>query len=58
MFLIISRADYFLYLNLDKIPTRKPTPEPATEATNYKKSKLTLQQEFMNEIVAGKKRYK
>ena len=27
---------------LDKIPTREPTPEPATEPTKHKKSKLKL----------------
>ena len=40
--------------NLDKIPTREPTPEIipklATEPTKYKKYKLKLQQKFMNEI--------
>ena len=52
--------------NLDKISTREPTPEPATEPevitepaeatpTKHKKSKLKLQQEFMNEIIADKK---
>ena len=40
---------------LDKIPTREPTPEPATEPTKHKKSKLKLQREFMEEIMADKK---
>ena len=45
--------------NLDKIPTCKPAPEattePAIEPTKHNKSKVKLQQEFMNEIIAGKK---
>ena len=41
--------------NLDKIPTRKPTPELATEPTKRKKSKLKLQQKFMNKIIADEK---
>ena len=45
--------------NLDKIPTREPTCEPtpelAAEPTEHKKSKLKLQQEFMNEIIANEK---
>ena len=36
--------------NLDKILTREPTPELATEQTKQKKYKLKLQQEFMNKI--------
>ena len=40
---------------LDKIPTRESTPEPATEPTKHKKSKLKLQREFMDEIMADKK---
>ena len=44
---------------MDKIPSREPTPEvaiePTTEPTKYKKSKLKLQQKFMNEIIANKK---
>ena len=41
--------------NLDNIPTRELTPEQATESTKHKKSKLTSQQEYMNEIIANKK---
>ena len=37
------------------MPLREPTPELATESTKQKKSKLKLQQEFMNEIIADKK---
>ena len=40
---------------LDKIPTRELTPELATEPTKHKKSKLKLQQELMDEIMADKK---
>ena len=51
----------FLIKNCDKIPTpeppAEPTPKVATEATPtyHKKSKLKLQREFMNEIVADEK---
>ena len=38
---------------LDKTPTREPTAELAAEPTKHKKSKLKLQQEFMNEIIAN-----
>ena len=48
------KSRLFPIKNLDKVPTREPTPEPVTEPTKQKKSKLKLQQEFMNEIVAGK----
>ena len=47
--------------DLDKTPTpeevTEPTPKPATEPTptKHKKSKLKLQQEFMNEIIADEK---
>ena len=36
---------------------REPTPKPATEATSakHKKSKLKLQQNFINEIIADEK---
>ena len=44
----------FQVKNLDKIPTSEPSPELATEPTKLKKSKLKLQQEFMNEIIADK----
>ena len=40
--------------NLDKIPTHKPAAE-TTEIAKLKKSKLKLQQEFMNEIIADEK---
>ena len=44
---------------LDRIPTHKPTPEPtpelSREPTKHKKSRLKLQQEFMNEVTAGEK---
>ena len=53
----------FARKKLDKIPTREPTPEvateptsePATESNEHKKSKLKLQQEFMNEIIFNEK---
>ena len=41
--------------NLDKIPTRKPTSELATEPTKHKKYILKVQQEFMIEIIADEK---
>ena len=41
--------------NFDKIRIRETTPELATEPTKQKKSKLKLQQEFMNEIIADEK---
>ena len=41
--------------NLDKILRREPTPELVKEPTKHKKSKLKVQQEFMNEIIANKK---
>ena len=41
---------------LDKILTGEPTPELATEPTKQqKKSKLKLQQDFMNELIADEK---
>ena len=49
------KSRYFPIKNLDKIPTREPTPELATERTKHKKSKLKLKQEIMNEIIANKK---
>ena len=49
------KSRLFPIKNLDKIPTREPTPELATEPTTQKKSKLKLQQEFMNEIIADEK---
>ena len=44
--------------NLDKISSSEPTPEPAKEPTKHNKSKLRLQKELMNEIIAIKKRHK
>ena len=52
------KSRLFPIKNLDKIPTHQPTPEPAAEPTTgvaaeptkYKKSKLKLEQENMNEI--------
>ena len=45
--------------NLDEIPTRQPTCEPApelvTEPNKHKKSKSKLQQEFINKIIAKEK---
>ena len=38
-------------------PTKEVASKPATESINQKKSKLKLQQEFMNKIIAYKKRY-
>ena len=40
----------FLIENLDKIPTRAP--ELTTEPTKHKNSKIKLQQEFLNAIIA------
>ena len=39
----------------DKIPAYEQRPKLALEPTKYKKSKLKLQQEYMNEIIAGGK---
>ena len=63
------KSRLFKKKNLDKIPTRgltkkvatEPTPEPAAEPTRriyYKNFKLKLQKEFVNEIIADKKRHK
>ena len=56
------KSRLFPIKNFDRIPTREPTLEPtpelATEPNKHKKSKLKLQQEFINEIIADKKRYK
>ena len=60
-FLIVSKADYLQYKNLDKIPTHQPATEPelateptktkATKAkTNSKISSLRLREEFLNKI--------
>ena len=57
-FLIVSKADYLQYKNLDKIPTHQPATEPelATEPTktkaktNSKISSLRLREEFLNKI--------
>ena len=56
---LITNSRLFPKKNLDKNPTRKPIPEaatePAKEPTKHKRSKLKLQQEFMNEIIANEK---
>ena len=63
------KSRLFKKKNLDKIPTREltkqvatePTPEPAAEPTRriyYKNFKSKLQKEFVNEIIAEKKRHK
>ena len=63
------KSRLFFKKKLDKIPTREltkqvatePTPIPATEPTRriyYKNFKLKLQKEFVNEIIADKKRHK
>ena len=44
----------FQVKNSDKIPTSESSPELATEPIELKKSKLKLQQEFMNETIADK----
>ena len=49
------KSRLFPIRNLDKLPTLEPTLELATKPTEHKKSKLRLQQEFMNEIIADKK---
>ena len=49
------KSRLFPIKNLDKIPTREPAPELAAEPTKHRESKLTLQQEFMYEIIADKK---
>ena len=53
------KSRLFPIKNFDKIPICESTPEvatePATEPINYKKSKLKLQQEFMNEVIANEK---
>ena len=49
------RSRLFPIENLDKIPTREPTPELVTEPTKQKESKLKLKQKFVNEIIADKK---
>ena len=51
MFIKKIKTDYFRKKNLDKVPTRESTPEP----TKHKKSKLKLQQEFMNRLIAKEK---
>ena len=53
--LINFKSRLFQIKNLDKIPTCKPTQNLATEPTKHSKSKLKLQQEFINEIIADKK---
>ena len=64
------KSRLFPIKNVDKIPTHEPPPKPAAEPTEttpkvatksaeatpteHKKSKLKLQQEFMNKIMADK----
>ena len=59
-FLNNIKSRLFRIKNLDKIPTHKPRPELATklakEPTKQKKSKLKLQQEFINEILTWKRK--
>ena len=49
------KSGLFPIKNLHKIPTREPAPEPAAEPNKPNKSKLKLQQEFMNELIANEK---
>ena len=51
-FLITLKTDSFQQKNYIK---SQPTPEVSTERTKHKKSKLKLQQEFNNEIIADRK---
>ena len=58
--MLVHALEFHLILKeLDEIPTREPTREPtselAKEPTIHEKSKLKLQQEFMNEIIANEK---
>ena len=43
------KSRLFPITNSDEIPTHEPTPELATEPTKHNKSKLKLEQRFMNE---------
>ena len=57
-FLINLKTDYFqkkIYKILRRETTHERTPGPATQPTTHKKSKLKLQQEFMNELKADEK---
>ena len=55
------KSRLFPIKHLDKIRTLEPTPEKAAKSaaeetpTKHRTSKLKLQQEFMNEIIADKK---
>ena len=49
------KSRLFPVKKLDKISACEPTPELAPEPTKHNKSKLKLQQKFMNEIIADKK---
>ena len=49
------KSRIFRIKNSDKILTSKPTSELETVPFKLKKSKLKLQQELMNEILANKK---
>ena len=54
-FLNNFKSRLFATKNLDKIQIRALTSEVATEPTKNKKSKLKLQEEFMNEIITDEK---
>ena len=49
------RKVYNFITSLHKIVTREPTPELSKEPAKQKKSKLKLQQRFMNEVIADEK---
>ena len=49
------KSRLFPIKNLDKIPTREPAAEPAAQPTKHKKSKLKVEQEFINKIIAEEK---
>ena len=49
------KSRLFSIKNLEKYPTRESTTELATEPIKRSKSKLELQQELMNEIIADGK---
>ena len=53
--IINFKSRLFPITNLDKISTLEPTIKLATKPTKRRKSKLKLQQEFMNEVIANKK---
>ena len=49
------KSALFSEKKLNKFSTREPTSEQAIEPAKQKKSKLKLQQGFMNEIIADEK---